>query len=76
VHIGVRHPRRRLGGWRLAPQLLVEQLAQLELPAPLVVVPRQLGVEVADTSKDTIDVVTGMARYSGVPVTLHPAPAS
>ena len=25
--------------------------------------------------KDEIDLVTGVARYSGVPVTLHPAPA-
>jgi formylmethanofuran dehydrogenase subunit D len=25
------------------------------------------------TSKDDIDVVTGMVRYSGIPVTLHPA---
>jgi predicted molibdopterin-dependent oxidoreductase YjgC len=25
------------------------------------------------TSKDDIDVVTGMTRYSGVPVSLHPA---
>jgi len=24
------------------------------------------------TSKDTIDPVTGMARYSGIPVSLHP----
>ncbi len=24
------------------------------------------------TSKDDIDLVTGMTRYSGVPVTLHP----
>jgi len=28
------------------------------------------------TSKDTIDPVTGMARYSGIPVSLHPAPAA
>jgi hypothetical protein len=26
------------------------------------------------TSKDRIDVVTGMVQYSGIPVTLHPAP--
>ena len=25
------------------------------------------------TSKDEIDPVTGMARYSGIPVTIHPA---
>jgi hypothetical protein len=25
------------------------------------------------TSKDDIDLVTGMTRYSGVPVSLHPA---
>ena len=25
------------------------------------------------TSKDDIDVVTGVTRYSGVPVSLHPA---
>jgi anaerobic selenocysteine-containing dehydrogenase len=130
----------RLGGWRLAPQLLVDQLAELEEPAaPLVLVPRRqvrhlnsqldfLG-EVADvivhpddasaagvvdgqevhvrsaygelvgvvrveasvragtvsvphghqranvnalTCKDDIDLPTGMAHYSGVPVQLHP----
>jgi len=130
----------RLGGWRLAPQVLVDQLAALEAPASLVLVPRRqvrhlnsqldfLGdvVEVivhpddaaaagvADgqavvvrsargeltgilkqdpsmrpgvvsvphghqganvnvlTCKDQIDLPTGMARYSGVPVSLHPA---
>jgi anaerobic selenocysteine-containing dehydrogenase len=31
----------RLGGWRLAPHLLVDQLAALELPPPLVLVPRR-----------------------------------
>ena len=25
------------------------------------------------TNKDDIDLVTGMVRYSGIPVTLHPA---
>ena len=25
------------------------------------------------TNKDDIDVVTGMVRYSGIPVSLHPA---
>ncbi len=34
-HIG------RLGGWRLAPPLLVEQLAALQPPPPLVLVPRR-----------------------------------
>jgi anaerobic selenocysteine-containing dehydrogenase len=130
----------RLGGWRLAPRLLVEQLAALESPAPLVVVPRRQGRKlnsqfddlgepavvlvhpddaaeagVADaqpvivrtgrgeltgvarvdpsvrrgavsvphghqaanvnrlTDDGQIDLVTGMARYSGVPVSLHPA---
>jgi anaerobic selenocysteine-containing dehydrogenase len=133
----------RLGGWRLAPQVLVDQLAALAAPAtaPLVLVPRRqvrhlnsqfddLG-EVADvvvhpddataagvvdgqpvavrskrgemvgvarvdpsvrrgvvsvphghqranvnrlTHKDDIDPVTGMAHYSGVPVSLHSAP--
>jgi anaerobic selenocysteine-containing dehydrogenase len=29
------------GGWRLAPQVLVDQLAELEPPAPLVLVPRR-----------------------------------
>ena len=29
------------GGWRLAPQLLVDQLADLEPPAPLVLIPRR-----------------------------------
>jgi anaerobic selenocysteine-containing dehydrogenase len=31
----------RLGGWRLAPPLLVDQLARLIEPAPLVLVPRR-----------------------------------
>ena len=31
----------RLGGWRLAPRLLVDQLATLRQPAPLVLVPRR-----------------------------------
>ena len=129
----------RLGGWRLAPGLLVEQLHALEQPAPLVLVPRRqarhlnsqfdylgevaevmlhpddaraagvvdgqpvvvrsahgelVGVARLDpslrtgavsvphghqranvnrlTGKDEIDLVTGMARYSGVPVTVHP----
>ena len=132
----------RLGGWRLAPPLLVDQLAGLDGPAPLVLVPRRqvrhlnsqfdgLG-EIADvlvhpddaaaagvadgapvvvrsgrgelvgvahldaairpgavsvphghesanvnrlTDDDDIDPVTGMAHYSGLPVSLHPAPA-
>jgi anaerobic selenocysteine-containing dehydrogenase len=130
----------RLGGWRLAPRLLLDQLAAVRTPPPLALVPRRqmrrlnsqlefLGeaVEVmihpddaaaagvSDgrplvvrsahgeltgiaklnpsirrgavsvphghaganvnllTSKDDIDLVTGMTRYSGVPVTLHPA---
>jgi len=130
----------RLGGWRLAPGVLVDQLNALREPAPLVLVPRRqmrrlnaqlefLG-EVAEivvhpddaaaagvsddqglivrskhgeltgvarvdasvrrgavsvphghasanvnllTSKDDIDLVTGMTRYSGIPVSLHPA---
>ena len=130
----------RLGGWRLAPQVLVDQLNALQEPAQLVLVPRRqmrrlnaqlefLG-EVAEivvhpddaaaagvsddqrlivrsehgeltgvarvdasvrrgavsvphghasanvnllTSKDDIDLVTGMTRYSGMPVSLHPA---
>lgn len=133
-HIG------RMGGWRLAPPLLVDQLAGLKPPAPLVMVPRRqrrklngqldfLGeaaeilihpddgaaagvidgqkvtvrssngeltgiAKVVDsirrgavsiphghhdanvnrlTNKDDIDVVTGMVRYSGIPVSLHPA---
>jgi anaerobic selenocysteine-containing dehydrogenase len=130
----------RLGGWRLAPHLVVEQLATLREPAPLVLVPRRqmrrlnsqlefldevaeiivhpddaaaagvadeqslivrsehgelTGVAKVDasirrgavsvphgheganvnllTSKDDIDLATGMTRYSGVPVSLHPA---
>ena len=130
----------RMGGWRLAPPLLVDQLAALKPPAPLVMVPRrqrkklngQLDFSVALpeifihpddgaaasvvdgqrvtvrsangeltglakindsirrgavsiphghheanvnrlTNKDDIDVVTGMVRYSGIPVSLHPA---
>ena len=129
----------RLGGWRLAPPLLVDQLAGLWEPAQLVLVPRRqrrrlnsqleylgesaevfvhpddaaaagvvdgrsvivrsehgelTGIAKVDpsirrgavsvphghadanvnllTSKDDIDLVTGMTRYSGVPVTLHP----
>jgi len=130
----------RLGGWRLAPGVLVDQLNALREPAPLVLVPRRqmrrlnaqlefLG-EVAEivvhpddaaaagvsddqrlivrsehgeltgvarvdasvrrgavsvphghasanvnllTSKDDIDLVTGMTRYSGIPVSVHPA---
>jgi anaerobic selenocysteine-containing dehydrogenase len=131
----------RAGGWRLAPPLLVEQLAGIDAPAPLVLTPRRqvrhlnaqldfLG-ETADvvvhpddaaaagivdgepvlvrsaqgeltgtakldgsvrpgvvsiphghqranvnvlTSKDDLDPPTGMTRYSGVPVSLHPVP--
>ena len=129
----------RLGGWRLAPPLLVGQLAALREPAPLMLVPRRqrrrlnsqleflgesaevllhpddaaaagvvdgehvivrsqhgelTGIAKVDpsirrgavsvphghadanvnllTSKDDIDLVTGMTRYSGVPVTLAP----
>ena len=129
----------RMGGWRLAPPLLVDQLAALEPPAPLVMVPRrqrkklngqldflgeppEIFIHPADgsaagvvdgqrvtvrsangeltgvakvndsirrgavsiphghheanvnrlTNKDDIDVVTGMVRYSGIPVSLHP----
>jgi anaerobic selenocysteine-containing dehydrogenase len=133
----------RLGGWRLAPQLLVDQLAALrEEPAPLVLVPRRqmrhlnsqldflgevaevivhpddaagagvvdgqrvvvrsaqgelFGVAKVDpsmragavsvphghqranvnalTSEHDIDEPTGMTHYSGVPVSLHPAPS-
>ncbi len=130
----------RMGGWRLAPQLLVDQLAALEPPPPLVMIPRRqrkklngqldflgeraeifinpddgaaagvvdghpvtvrsangelTGVAKVDdslrrgavsiphghhdanvnrlTNKDDIDVVTGMVRYSGIAVSLHPA---
>ncbi len=130
----------RLGGWRLAPQILVDQLVALEPPASLVLVPRRqarhlnsqldflgevvevivhpddaasagvadgeavivrsaqgelAGIAKVDpsvragvvsvphghqganvnllTSKDDIDRPTGMTRYSGVPVSLHPA---
>jgi anaerobic selenocysteine-containing dehydrogenase len=129
-----------MGGWRLAPQLLLDQLAALEPPAPLVMVPRRqrkklnaqldflgepaeilihpddgaaagvvsgqpvivrsangelTGIAKVDDSirrgavsiphghheanvnrlanKDDIDVVTGMVRYSGIPVSVHPA---
>jgi anaerobic selenocysteine-containing dehydrogenase len=128
------------GGWRLAPQVLVDQLANLEPPAPLVLVPRRqprklnaaldflgeralvhlhpedaaaasvvdgepvvvrtdrgelTGIAKVDpairrgvvsiphghyganvnrmTDKDLIDPVTGMVRYSGVPVRVEPA---
>lgn len=109
----------RMGGWRLAPRVLVEQLAKLREPASLVLTPRRqmrrlnaqfdfLG-DPADvlihpedgaasgvvdgkpvtvrsahghveanvnglTDKDDIDVIIGMVRYSGVPVSLHPVP--
>ena len=129
----------RSGGWRLAPRLLVDQLATLQPPAPLVLVPRRqprklnaaldflgeinqvilhpsdaaaagvidgqavivrssrgqlTGAAKVDptirrgavsvphghhganvnalTDKDDIDPVTGMVRYSGVPVTVEP----
>jgi anaerobic selenocysteine-containing dehydrogenase len=129
----------RLGGWRLAPQLLVDQLAALDVSAPLVLAPRRqprrlnsqfeylgepaeivinpvdataagvldghavvvrsahgelVGTAKVDasvragvvsvphghqgvnvnvlTGKDEIDPVTGMARYSGVPVSVAP----
>lgn len=129
-----------MGGWRVAPRILVDQLASLEEPAPLVLVPRRqmrrlnaqldfLG-ERADvllnpedaaaagvidgaavtvrsahgeltgvakltsglrsgvvsvphghteanvnllTNRNDIDAVTGMVRYSGVPVRIRPA---
>jgi anaerobic selenocysteine-containing dehydrogenase len=136
----VEHHVERLGGWRLAPQLMVDQLAELSTPARLVLVPRRqmrrlnsqleflgeaaevvihpddaaaagladdqrlivrsehgemTGIARVDasvrrgavsvphghaganvnrlTSKDDIDLVTGMTRYSGIPVSLHPA---
>ncbi len=129
----------RVGGWRLAPHLLVDQLDAVRSPAPLVLVPRRqlsrlnsqleflgeapdvivhpadaaaagladdaplvvrsahgelAGVTRVDasvrrgavsvphghaganvnllTSKDDLDPLTGMTRYSGFPVTLHP----
>jgi anaerobic selenocysteine-containing dehydrogenase len=129
----------RMGGWRLAPPVLVEQLAKLREPAPLVLTPRRqmrrlnaqfdflgdpadvlinpedgaasgvvdgkpvtvrsahgelTGIAKLDpairrgavsvphghveanvnalTDKDDIDLITGMVRYSGVPVSLHP----
>jgi anaerobic selenocysteine-containing dehydrogenase len=128
------------GGWRLAPQLLVDQLARLEAPATLVLVPRRqprklnaaldflgeravvhlhpedanvasvidgqpvvvrtnrgelTGTAKVDptirrgvvsiphghyganvnrmTDKDALDPITGMVRYSGVPVRVEPA---
>ncbi|MCZ8378660.1 molybdopterin-dependent oxidoreductase [Mycobacterium sp. CPCC 205372] len=130
----------RMGGWRLAPPILVAQLAGLEPPPELMMVPRRqrkklngqldflgepaeiivhpddgaaagvvsggrvtvrsangevTGIAKLDdsvrtgvvsiphghhdcnvnrlTSKDDIDVVTGMVRYSGIAVSLHPA---
>ena len=129
----------RSGGWRLAPPMLVEQLAELRPPAPLVLIPRRqarklnaaldflgepaavilhpddaraagvadgqpvelstargtlTGVAKVDpairrgvvsvphghhganvnalTDKDELDPVTGMVRYSAVPVALRP----
>ena len=130
----------RAGGWRLAPELLVDQLAALESPPSLVLIPRRqarklnaaldflgeaadvvlhpddaeaagvvdgepvvvrtdrgemTGVAKVDpairrgavsvphghhdanvnvlTDKDDIDLVTGMVRYAGIPVTVSPA---
>jgi anaerobic selenocysteine-containing dehydrogenase len=132
----------RLGGWRLAPPLLVDQLGRLAAPGGLVLVPRRQGrhlnsqldflgeraevivhpddasaAGVIDglpvvvrsphgeltgtarvdpavrigtvsvphghqtanvnrlTSDDDIDLLTGMAHYSGIPVSIHPASA-
>ena len=132
----------RMDGWRLAPQLLVDQLAALDLDHSLVLVPRRqvrhlnsqfdylgepaevmlhpddaaaarivdrdpvvvrssrgelTGIAKVDTairagavsvphghqdanvnrltSKDTLDPITGMAVYSGIPVSVHPVPA-
>ena len=33
----------------------------------------QAPTSICSISKDDIDLVTGMTRYSGVPVSLHPA---
>jgi anaerobic selenocysteine-containing dehydrogenase len=130
----------RMGGWRLAPRIVVDQLAELADPAPLVLTPRRqmrrlnaqfgflgdradvlmnpddgaaagvtdghpvtvrsahgevTGVLKLDpairrgavsiphgyvdtnvnllTNKDDIDLITGQVRYSGVPVSVHPA---
>ncbi|MBL7486864.1 molybdopterin-dependent oxidoreductase [Frankia sp. AgB1.9] len=130
----------RMGGWRLAPRLLVDQLAALEPVESLVFTPRRqkrrlnsqldhlgavpeillhpddaAGAGVADsqpvtvrsasgaitgtarldatlrrgvvsvphghqsanvnrlTCKDDLDLVTGMVRYGGIPVSIHPA---
>jgi anaerobic selenocysteine-containing dehydrogenase len=131
----------RLGGWRLAPRLLVDRLAVLTEPAPLVLTPRRqrsqlnsqleylgepcevlihpedaatagvvdahpvtvrsasgqlAGIAKVDasirrgavsiphghpkaanvnrlTDHNDIDPITGMAHYSGVPVSVHPA---
>ncbi len=132
----------RSGGWRLAPQILLDQLLTLELPARLVLIPRRqprklngaldflgetalvllhpqdasdagvvdgspvvvrtarrelTGMAKVDpairrgvvsiphghhsanvnvlTDKDTLDPVTGMTRYSAVPVSVEPADA-
>jgi anaerobic selenocysteine-containing dehydrogenase len=129
----------RMGGWRLAPRILVDQLAKLRETAPLVLIPRRqmrrlnaqldflgesaevfihpddgaaagvvdgaevtvrsahgelTGVARLDpairrgavsaphghveanvnllTDKNDIDALTGMVRYSGVPVSVHP----
>ena len=130
------------GGWRLAPSMLVDQLASLEPPPPLVLTPRRqvkklnaaldflgehaevivhpddaadagvvdgapvvvrtergelTGVAKVDasirrgvvsiphghhganvnalTDKDVLDTLTGMVRYAGIAVTLHPVDA-
>ncbi|MEX5713315.1 molybdopterin-dependent oxidoreductase [Parafrankia sp. FMc6] len=130
----------RMGGWRLAPRLLVDQLAALQPPAPLVLTPRRqkrhlnsqfdylgeqpeiilhpddataagvvdsqpvtvrstsgeiTGIAKVDgtirrgavsiphghqsanvnrlTDRSQVDIVTGMVRYCGIPVSVHPA---
>jgi anaerobic selenocysteine-containing dehydrogenase len=131
----------RIGGWRVAPQALVDQLQEMAPPAPLVLIPRRQRhhinsrfLEVRDrpsilvsakdaedaglkdgdraivrsphgalegimtidptllagvmsvphgwsgpynvnrlTSRNDVDALTGMPRFSGLPVSLHPA---
>ncbi len=57
----------RLGAWRLAPPVLVEQLAGLSVPAPLVLVPRRQSRH----PNSQLDFLSGVAE-----VIVHPDDAA
>jgi hypothetical protein len=50
-------------GW-LRPLAVARSRCRMGMQAP---------TSICSISKDDIDLVTGMTRYSGVPVSLHPA---